>query len=117
MEFGVLGSYDNEMGILLNQNEAEKINKAIKSIIYTHFPYILETNLGGSGVLFRPLPYVVHPSLWFTGLASFWKDRGSWKMARPWKNHGTGPPIQSTGPPWTGAGVGIGIFTETWRFF
>ena len=33
MEFGVLGRKNNEIGILLYQNKAEKNNKAIKSII------------------------------------------------------------------------------------
>ena len=33
MEFGVSGLSNHEIGILLDQNEAEKINKAIKSII------------------------------------------------------------------------------------
>ena len=33
MEFGVLGFSNNEIGILLYQNEAEKINKAIESMI------------------------------------------------------------------------------------
>ena len=40
MEFEVLGFENNEIGILLYQNEAEKINKAIKSIIQIHFPHI-----------------------------------------------------------------------------
>ena len=33
-------SKNNEIGILLYQNEAEKINKANKSIILIHFPHI-----------------------------------------------------------------------------
>ena len=33
MEFGVSGLSNNEIGILLYQSEAEKVNKAITSII------------------------------------------------------------------------------------
>ena len=39
MNMRVSGLSNNEIGILLHQNEAEQINKAIKSIIWTHFPH------------------------------------------------------------------------------
>ena len=77
MKIRVSGLWSNEIGILFYQNEAEKINKAIKSIIKMHVPNIWPTIFFPMLLLLRN--DVAWKLLWnspdWTTSWSFWNSR------------------------------------------